>query len=527
VKNICTLTAAFVLLAGGLTANAQIAAETRVEDQPPVVIKEIPNPEALESEENRTLNLMDYFDDPDHPDGLMFFTVLLNSNAEVATATVNRLDLEIDYLSPGQTTIVIQANSGGLTTADTFVIGVRPLITGDYEIAAFEELSLEPESYWYGDDESGEFTSGPIKFLNNYNPEWFAWYGWAYSNTTDNTSYGWLNESSAYSGVRLDSAAGKIYGISYASPLSSIEMNGPSNQEIKGFFINNSTWAALSMKNGDDFSKKFGGADGKEPDWFKLTIEGRDMNGNTASSDFMLADFTFQDSTKDYILETWQWVDLSSLGKVHNLTFTLSSSDNGDWGMNTPAYFCIDNVYVVPDLPPVVLNPLEDASGEPGTSLAINISEVFDDPDDADSLISIQIVDDSWNAEVLSPSIIGDTLYIDLLADGYSTLTLAALSNGKSISDNIYLTVNSTGVSSLNSNNIILYPNPSNGQFRIATYSPDPLDLQIYDTGGRLIFHESKYTPGNLIDISKQHKGIYILKLNNTYENTTKKIVLQ
>jgi len=28
---------------------------------------------------------------------------------------------------------------------------------------------------------------------------------------------------------------------------------------------------------------------------------------------------------------------------VKKLGFALSSSDNGDWGMNTPAYFCFDN----------------------------------------------------------------------------------------------------------------------------------------------------------------------------------------
>jgi len=34
---------------------------------------------------------------------------------------------------------------------------------------------------------------------------------------------------------------------------------------------------------------------------------------------------------------------LSSLGNLDSLSFTLSSSDNGAFGMNTPAYFCIDD----------------------------------------------------------------------------------------------------------------------------------------------------------------------------------------
>ena len=33
---------------------------------------------------------------------------------------------------------------------------------------------------------------------------------------------------------------------------------------------------------------------------------------------------------------------------ARQLTFTLESSDNGPFGMNTPAYFALDNLTVVP-----------------------------------------------------------------------------------------------------------------------------------------------------------------------------------
>ena len=57
-----------------------------------------------------------------------------------------------------------------------------------------------------------------------------------------------------------------------------------------------------------------------------------------------LADFTAEAAEEDYILDAWTWVDLSSLGEVSGLQFTLSSSDNGEYGMNTPAYFAIDDI---------------------------------------------------------------------------------------------------------------------------------------------------------------------------------------
>ena len=36
--------------------------------------------------------------------------------------------------------------------------------------------------------------------------------------------------------------------------------------------VANDTYPALSMKDGDAFSKKFGGDSSDDPDWFKLTI---------------------------------------------------------------------------------------------------------------------------------------------------------------------------------------------------------------------------------------------------------------
>ena len=65
--------------------------------------------------------------------------------------------------------------------------------------------------------------------------------------------------------------------------------------------------------------------------------------------DFYLADYRYADSSQDYIISAWEYIDLSSLGSVDELSFSLSSSDNGSFGMNTPNYFAIDNIGVVPE----------------------------------------------------------------------------------------------------------------------------------------------------------------------------------
>ena len=62
--------------------------------------------------------------------------------------------------------------------------------------------------------------------------------------------------------------------------------------------------------------------------------------------DFYLADFRFADNALDYVVDSWTWVDLSSLGVVSSLSFSLASSDVGQFGMNTPAYFAMDNLAV-------------------------------------------------------------------------------------------------------------------------------------------------------------------------------------
>jgi hypothetical protein len=100
------------------------------------------------------------------------------------------------------------------------------------------------------------------------------------------------------------------------------------------------------MKIGDpNFAKKFGGVSGSDPDWFKITAIGYNAAGDSVKSvDFYLADYRATENAKDYTVNKWTNFDLSPLGKINKLTFRFSSTDNGAWGMNTPAYVCLDNL---------------------------------------------------------------------------------------------------------------------------------------------------------------------------------------
>ena len=134
-----------------------------------------------------------------------------------------------------------------------------------------------------------------------------------------------------------DSKTYAVFNVNDWTP-KGVEVLAADGEEVSGFYVTNAAYSYTSMINGDDYAKKFG-----QDDWFKLTVTGYDAAGEqTGTVDFYLADL--RDAQASYILKTWRWVDLTSLGKVKRLGFSLSSSDNGTYGMNTPAYFCLDNL---------------------------------------------------------------------------------------------------------------------------------------------------------------------------------------
>ena len=209
-------------------------------------------------------------------------------------------------------------------------------------VAKFDDLTLAPEKFWNGSDLSGSFKSSDITFYNTYTKSTYGdyWSGFAYSNITDITTAGYGNQYSAITGKGYEGSAN--YAVCYPSP--SAELGFSASTKVTGFYVTNSTYAYLSMKNGDPFAKKFGGISGNDPDYFKLMIEALDANSKPVDTVyFYLADFRSTDNSKDYILNKWTWVDLSELKEAKKLRFSLSSSDNSYGYMNTPGYFCMDN----------------------------------------------------------------------------------------------------------------------------------------------------------------------------------------
>lgn len=225
-------------------------------------------------------------------------------------------------------------------------------------VADMEDLTLPPESFYNGSDEAGGFISHGVTFGNTFDTTFGSWYGFAYSNTSDTTTPGFFNQYSSFTGA--DVSGSGIYGVGF-DPTATLYgtvpvVTLPPGTKPVSIYLTNATYPALSMRDGDFFAKKFGGSSGDDPDWFKLTITGlRPSGAVTGSLDFFLADFRFADNGLDYIIDQWTWVDLTPLGAASRMQFTLSSSDNGSFGMNTPSYFVLDNLATVPVPPAAVI----------------------------------------------------------------------------------------------------------------------------------------------------------------------------
>jgi hypothetical protein len=212
-------------------------------------------------------------------------------------------------------------------------------------ITNFDDLSLPEKSSWSGNYtvdgvdgnyDTAYFQSGSSTFENHSDAEWASWGGFAYSNEVDTTTAGYGNQFSAYPG---QAHSGNNFAIGFQDTYNGYNPTAifDVSVQVSGLYVTNTTYTALAMLNGEGPATAFG-----QDDWFKLTITGKDAADQiTGFVDFDLA------SGRD-IVNSWEYVDVTGLGVVKSLEFTLTSSDNGAYGMNTPAFFALDTIVPEP-----------------------------------------------------------------------------------------------------------------------------------------------------------------------------------
>ena len=235
------------------------------------------------------------------------------------------------------------------------VIGMVGLLSPAIGLAGlvdFGDLPSWPEGYYNGADGAGGFVSGGIDFPTAHDATWGVWSGFGYSRLGGTEISQADRDMELYFSYQYQSASGgafvgDTYGVVFASPPVRLEL--PVGRQVPvSLAVTNSLYTWASMTYGDSFAKQFRAED---DDFFALTIRGLGAGDiELGSVDVLLADFRAADAAEHFILDDWKVVDLTGLGEgVEALAFSLASNDMGDFGMNTPGYFVIDALEVIPE----------------------------------------------------------------------------------------------------------------------------------------------------------------------------------
>ena len=212
-------------------------------------------------------------------------------------------------------------------------------------------------------DENGEFMLSHL--IDGEGASWggYYWDGFCPAIGGDQTDYGQPGSSGTWTtnfggcmagGGCVINADGSVtadpnqpYFVAYYS---SWAYEGPSNQvmfmdkdgnttfEPVGVYVCNHPWPYYGCEHGDGFGRPF-----VEGDYFELTAHGVAADGGETTVSMNLVEFV---NGELHAANDWTFFDLSSLGEVESVYFTLNSTDVGDYGMNTAAYFCMDKFQV-------------------------------------------------------------------------------------------------------------------------------------------------------------------------------------
>jgi hypothetical protein len=439
--------------------------------------------------------------------------------------------------SPNLNAIVQQSDFSFLPDFTIEVKGYMPV--------TFEDQTLSVESERYADATAVEvyqsvnevFKSGSFNFKNSAT-NWgsmTSWYGVALSNRTDNTTSGGVSNqfNSAAGGdingtgkyaVVYDANSGGL-GLGPDAAISFTNVDYPDGKEVSGLYITNNTYATNSLGNGDGFAKPFGGDDGNDEDWFKLTAEGFDKDGETTGTvDFYMADYRFENNTKDYIVKDWEWMDLSSLGTVTKVQFTMTSTDVGGNGMNTPAYFCMDNI----NQPRLLLkNSIDDITVEPNAGdQLIDLSNLFEDTENAD--ISKDIVYNT-NTDLVTATINGDELKLEFAEGTSGTAEIMLKGKCQKMAARTSFTVTVSTPTAIEKeaqeSAVSVYPNPFNDQITIKGAHLKGAQYMLYSISGQMV--KQGYLNQSPINTSDLLKGTYLLRIQSEAGVVTQKLLKQ
>ena len=233
-----------------------------------------------------------------------------------------------------------------------FVVALTMFLTVALENTAqqiqvfnFDELLMPDTGFWNGADVSnydGSFGDEFLTFPNNYNSDWDSWSEFAFSSWNDTITGGLSNQWSAFADSIFSDTT---FGLAYIStdwndasyPTIPIEIYFTNPVEIQSLRITNSTFTALAIKNGSYPATPF-----ETGDYYKIFIYAIFENESIDTVEVLLSDYSNINDT--VVIDEWLEVDLSSFDTITSLRFDAYSTDIGSYGINTPLYFCLDDI---------------------------------------------------------------------------------------------------------------------------------------------------------------------------------------
>ena len=150
--------------------------------------------------------------------------------------------------------------------------------------------------------------------------------------------------------------------------------------------------------------------------------------------------------------------------------------------------------------------------------------------DNSAQLYTSTIVTDSTNWTTVAGSFVADSAYTTLFvgiffekANINSSIVVPALTNrAYYYLDDVCLSTDSlecdgfVSINEIDKNNVVqMYPNPTSGIATIEAEAKQPLDLQVYNVSGQLLFTEQISAGQHEVDLNQYDSGVYFYTLSD------------
>ena len=395
------------------------------------------------------------------------------------------------------------------------VSGAKPAI------ATFDDLALEPETAWYGKRESEghnhrSFTyySGSYSFPCEYAPSILTWGGVAYSNQTK-TTFSSLFPDQFNSVVGHGVNGSKNYAVAYAYGQHKVEVRathaGPA--VIPGTFVTNTAWVKEVTQKGTGM--------GDEPhapfhkgDYLLLIAS----NSKGQSIEFPLVDYRSSNDAEHYVIDSWQWLDLSALGETESVIFSMKGTRIANGGTTIPAYFCLDDFGS--EMP---AKEIAAHSIEPQATETLDLVKLFTEAGAAptDSPRAIYTVSTS-DDHVATATLQGNKLRLTAHAAGNTSLIISQRQGGKTAYLRLPLTVTEVQPAPQPKpgekpeekpapevrGELKAYPSPATTEVHLTASGR----IELFSLTGQLVLTIEHYVAGQAISIAQLPAGIYLAR---------------